>query len=98
MEAEGRNVSPNDHEGEFSIPLAEGRWDFHSHLWYKWPNQWALDHPPWNCGNYTGRRPVESENSPGVVGITRAGVEAEGRNVGPSDAHHEGRILRFHGL
>ena len=35
----------------------------------------------WECGNYTGRRPVESENSPGVVGITRAGVEAEGRNV-----------------
>ena len=22
MEAEGRNVSPNDHEGQFSIPLA----------------------------------------------------------------------------
>ena len=35
MEAEGRNVSPNDHEEEFSIPLAEGRWDFHSYLWYK---------------------------------------------------------------
>ena len=35
MEAEGRNVSPDDHEGGFSIPLAEGPWDFHSHLWYK---------------------------------------------------------------
>ena len=32
VKAEGRNVSPNDHEGGFSIPLAEGRWDFHSHL------------------------------------------------------------------
>jgi len=47
MEAEGRNVSPHDHEGGFSIPLAEGWWDFHSHLFYKWPNQWESDHPPW---------------------------------------------------
>ena len=56
-----------------------------------------FDHHGGECRNSTGRRPVESENSPGVVGITRAGVEAEGRNVGPSDAHHEGRIFRFHG-
>ena len=48
-------------------------------------------------GNPTGLRPVGSENPPGVVGITRAGVEAEGRNVGPSVAHHDGRIFRFHG-
>ena len=26
MEAEGQNVSPNDHEGGFSIPLASGQW------------------------------------------------------------------------
>ena len=45
MEAEGRKVRPNDHEGGFSIPLAEGRWDFHSHLWCKWPNFWEVDHP-----------------------------------------------------
>ncbi len=38
------------------------------------------------------RRPVQLENSPGVA--TRAGVEAEGRNVGLSD--HEGRFWRFH--
>ena len=36
----------------------------------------------WNCRNPTGRRPVGSENPPGVVGITRAGMEAEGRNGG----------------
>ena len=45
MEAEGRNVSPNDHEGGFSIPLAKGRWDFHSHLWYKWLNFRELTTP-----------------------------------------------------
>ena len=31
----------------------------------------GMDHPPWDCGNYTGRRPVESENSPGVMPTTK---------------------------
>ena len=48
---------------------------------------------PWKCRNPTGRRPVGSENPPGVVGITRAGMEAEGWNVGPSDDHHERTIF-----
>ena len=47
--------------------------------------------------NYTGLRPVESENSPFVVGITRAYVPAFGLHSGPRDAHHSGRIFRFHG-
>ena len=42
-------------------------------------------------GDFHRPKAVGSENSPGVV--TRAGVEAEGWNVGPSD--HEGRIWRF---
>ena len=46
-------------------------------------------------GDFHRPKAVGSENSPGVV--TRAGVEAEGRNVGPSDAHHEGRIFWSHG-
>ena len=53
MEAKG-NVSLNDHEGGFSIPLAEGLWDFHSHFWYKWPNLRELDHPPLVLENSTG--------------------------------------------
>ena len=35
MEGKGQNVSLNDHEGGFSIPMAEDCWDVHSHLWYK---------------------------------------------------------------
>ena len=48
-------------------------------------------------GNPTGLRPMESENSPFVVGITRAYVPAFGLHSGPRDAHHSGRIFRFHG-
>ena len=39
-----------------------------------------------NYGNYIGRRPKDGEILLPSGGISRARVEAEGRNVGPRDA------------
>ena len=48
---------------------------------------------PWHCRNPTGLRPLGSENPPKVAGVTKAGMEAKGRNVRPSGAHHDGNIF-----